>query len=118
MATAGGIFKYTTKLHENYGPVAAFWWGEQKVVSVASPDLWKDIQGLFDRPRKNATNSPLVLTFNKDNQIILNKLINKAYVYFEKLKVTSSQSIMQLFIEKCDFFKKKYDFKICHKIKK
>ena len=82
MATAGGIFKYTTKLHENYGPVAAFWWGEQKVVSVASPDLWKDIQGLFDRPRKNATNSPVVLTFNKDNQIILNNYPYQTQHYF------------------------------------
>ena len=52
VAKAGGIHLYLKELHEKHGPVVAFWWGEQRVVSVASPDLWKDIQGLFDRPRE------------------------------------------------------------------
>ena len=51
-AKAGGIHKYMTQLHEKHGPIVAFYWGDQQVVSLGSPDLWKDVQGLFDRPRK------------------------------------------------------------------
>ncbi|XP_013380186.1 cytochrome P450 20A1 isoform X1 [Lingula anatina] len=37
-------------LHQEFGPVAKFWYGEQFVVSVASPELLKQHGNLFDRP--------------------------------------------------------------------
>jgi Cytochrome P450 len=51
VAVAGSLHQYLMRLHAEYGPIAAFWWGPQRVVSLASVDLWKSISALFDRPR-------------------------------------------------------------------
>jgi len=49
---AGGIYQYAKQIHSKYGKIAGFWLGENYIVSVACPYLWKDILPLFDRPRK------------------------------------------------------------------
>ncbi|XP_031573133.1 cytochrome P450 20A1-like [Actinia tenebrosa] len=49
---AGSLHEYMVYLHDTYGKIVGFWWGETYTVSVACPYLWKDIQGIFDRPRE------------------------------------------------------------------
>ena len=39
-------------LHATYGPIVSFWWGTKSVVSIASPELFKEHQAEFDRPSK------------------------------------------------------------------
>ena len=52
MGKAGSLHEYLMLLHEKYGAIAGFWWGKKYVVSLASPEYWKEVQPLFDRPRK------------------------------------------------------------------
>lgn len=47
---AGSLHEYLMLLHEKYGAIAGFWWGKMYVVSLASPEHWKEVQPLFDRP--------------------------------------------------------------------
>jgi len=47
---AGGLHPFLKELHEDYGPIASFWWGEQFVVSTAHPDMFRPQMNLFDRP--------------------------------------------------------------------
>ena len=37
-------------LHSKYGDLASFWFGSTQIISVASPDLFAKVQGLFNRP--------------------------------------------------------------------
>lgn len=52
MGKAGSLHEYLMLLHEKYGAITGFWWGKKYVVSLASPEYWKEVQPLFDRPRK------------------------------------------------------------------
>lgn len=52
MGKAGSLHEYLMLLHEKYGAITGFWWGKNYVVSLASPEYWKEVQPLFDRPRK------------------------------------------------------------------
>ena len=52
MQEAGSLYQYIQHLHKTYGRIVSFWWGKTYTVSVACPHLWKDIQSIFDRPRK------------------------------------------------------------------
>ncbi|KAL5006402.1 hypothetical protein ScPMuIL_015208 [Solemya velum] len=49
-AAAGSLHEYLVKLHKEYGPITSFWMGGSHVVSIASPELFKQHQHLFDRP--------------------------------------------------------------------
>jgi cytochrome P450 family 20 subfamily A len=50
VADAGSLHQYLMKLHSKHGPLASFWWQEKLVVSLASPELFKETSRLFDRP--------------------------------------------------------------------
>ncbi|XP_062516531.1 cytochrome P450 20A1-like [Corticium candelabrum] len=50
IAEAGSLHQYLLNLHDKYGPLASFWWNEKLVVSLASPELFKQTSRLFDRP--------------------------------------------------------------------
>lgn len=50
LAEAGSLHEYLARLHAQYGPVVAFRWGKNRVVSTASPEAWKPLSPLFDRP--------------------------------------------------------------------
>jgi len=52
MGKAGSLHEYLMLLYDKYGPIAGFWWGKKYVVSLASPEYWKEVQPIFDRPRK------------------------------------------------------------------
>lgn len=52
MGKAGSLHQYLMLLHEKYGAIAGFWWGRQYVVSLASPEYWKEVQSNFDRPQE------------------------------------------------------------------
>ena len=39
-------------LHKKFGPIASFWWGKKYTVSIASAELFEEINDIFDRPRK------------------------------------------------------------------
>eukprot|EP00058_Branchiostoma_floridae_P006549 XP_002592037.1 hypothetical protein BRAFLDRAFT_265292 [Branchiostoma floridae] len=47
---AGSLHEFLLKLHAEYGDIASFWWGQQLVVSLAAPELWKQHERAFDRP--------------------------------------------------------------------
>ncbi|CAF4337683.1 unnamed protein product, partial [Rotaria sp. Silwood2] len=47
---AGSLHQYLTKLHKKFGPIVSFYWGKQRVVSIASPEAFHDTRRLFDRP--------------------------------------------------------------------
>ena len=47
----GGVYKYLDLRHEGgRRPIVAFTWKDKKVVSVCSPEAYKDMQKLTNRP--------------------------------------------------------------------
>ncbi|CAF0975915.1 unnamed protein product [Rotaria sordida] len=50
LGRAGSLHQYLTQLHKKFGPITSFYWGKQRVVSIASPDAFHDTRRLFDRP--------------------------------------------------------------------
>ena len=49
----GSIHEYAEYLHEDGTiPVTSFWWATTQVVSVCSPQAFKELAGLLHRPRK------------------------------------------------------------------
>jgi len=47
---AGGFSAFLRDNHKKYGPIFSFYWQKELCVSLASPELWKDVVALFDRP--------------------------------------------------------------------
>jgi cytochrome P450 family 20 subfamily A len=47
---AGSLHQYLTKLHQKFGPIVSFYWGKERVVSIASPEAFHETRRLFDRP--------------------------------------------------------------------
>ncbi|CAF3177688.1 unnamed protein product [Rotaria socialis] len=47
---AGSLHEYLTTLHKKFGPIVSFYWGQQRVVSIASPEAFHETRRLFDRP--------------------------------------------------------------------
>jgi hypothetical protein len=52
VALAGSLHEFLLELHDKYGSIASFWWGNQLVISIASAELFQQHIGIFDRPRK------------------------------------------------------------------
>ncbi|XP_071803251.1 cytochrome P450 20A1-like [Asterias amurensis] len=50
MGAEGTVHEFLMKLHKTYGSIASFWYGKTFTVSIASPELFKEHMGLFDRP--------------------------------------------------------------------
>ncbi|KAG1678672.1 26S proteasome non-ATPase regulatory subunit 4 [Nymphon striatum] len=50
IADSGSLHEYLVSLHETYGPISAFWWGERYVVSILSPEYFKKVNHLSNRP--------------------------------------------------------------------
>jgi len=46
----GGLHQFLLDNHKKMGPIFSFYWGKELVVSLGAPNLWKDVQMLFDRP--------------------------------------------------------------------
>ena len=47
----GSLHEYLLHLHQNgRQPITMFWWGTQRVVSICSPELFKETIKLTDRP--------------------------------------------------------------------
>jgi len=47
----GSVHEYLLHLHKNgHEPVVAFWWGQQRVVSICSPEAFKDALKLTKKP--------------------------------------------------------------------
>jgi hypothetical protein len=57
MQDAGSLHEFLLNLHEEYGPLASFWWGTDLVVSLASPEMFDEVKALFDRPSNNKKSS-------------------------------------------------------------
>ncbi|XP_065890921.1 cytochrome P450 20A1-like isoform X4 [Dysidea avara] len=48
----GSLHEYLLHLHKNgHQPIVAFWWGQQRVVSICSPETFKDTIKLTNRPK-------------------------------------------------------------------
>ncbi|OWF40771.1 cytochrome P450 20A1-like [Mizuhopecten yessoensis] len=47
---AGSLHEFLLDLHKQFGSIVSFWIGKEYVVSIASPELFKEHQGVFDRP--------------------------------------------------------------------
>lgn len=52
MTKAGSLHEFVRDLHAEYGPIVSFWMGKEFTVSIASPELFKEVAHLFDRPGK------------------------------------------------------------------
>ena len=51
MGAKGSLHEYLYHLHDKgHCPVTSFWWGKEHVVSVCSPQAFKDTIKLTDRP--------------------------------------------------------------------
>ncbi|XP_061193946.1 cytochrome P450 20A1-like [Saccostrea echinata] len=50
IARAGSLHQYLMMLHKQYGDITAFWMGQELVVSICSPELFKQHASVFDRP--------------------------------------------------------------------
>eukprot|EP00105_Crassostrea_gigas_P006249 XP_011420113.2 PREDICTED: cytochrome P450 20A1 [Crassostrea gigas] len=50
IAKAGSLHQYLIDLHKQYGDITAFWMGQEFVVSICSPELFKQQSAVFDRP--------------------------------------------------------------------
>ena len=51
LGKAGSLHEFLVDLHGQFGDIASFWMGQQLVVSIASPALFKEHMAVFDRPR-------------------------------------------------------------------
>ena len=52
ISSAGSLHEFLVDLHDKFGPVASFWFGQEFCISVSNPFTFKEIQSLFDRPSK------------------------------------------------------------------
>ncbi|XP_062570148.1 cytochrome P450 20A1-like [Saccostrea cucullata] len=50
IARAGSLHEYLLELHKQYGDITAFWMGQELVISICSPELFKQHAAVFDRP--------------------------------------------------------------------
>merc|ERR1712141_323850 len=51
ISAAGSLHEFLVDLHDKFGPVASFWFGQEFCISVSNPFTFKEIQSLFDRPK-------------------------------------------------------------------
>ena len=49
IAEAGNMQTFLQTLHQNYGPMASFWYGDTFTVSVSSARYFKITEKMFDR---------------------------------------------------------------------
>lgn len=47
---SGSLHEFLIELHNQFGEIAGFWLGPLYVVSISTPNLFKDHQSIFDRP--------------------------------------------------------------------
>ncbi|XP_050388413.1 cytochrome P450 20A1 isoform X1 [Patella vulgata] len=47
---AGSLHEFLLDLHKQFGDITSFWMGRELVISIASPELFKQQQTIFDRP--------------------------------------------------------------------
>ncbi len=52
MGRAGSLHEFLMDLHRKFGSIASFWMGEKLIVSAASPELFKQCNHIFNRPRE------------------------------------------------------------------
>lgn len=52
IAKAGSLHEYLLGLHQKYGDIAALQMGKEMVVSICSPELFREHSNVFDRPGK------------------------------------------------------------------
>lgn len=50
ISEAGSLHEFLLGLHKQFGPIASFWWGKRYTVSIASAELFEEIEHVFDRP--------------------------------------------------------------------
>ncbi|XP_077978629.1 cytochrome P450 20A1-like isoform X2 [Glandiceps talaboti] len=50
ISAAGSFHEFLVDLHAEFGNIASFYYGSQLCVSLASVDLWKQHQNVFDKP--------------------------------------------------------------------
>ncbi|WAQ99851.1 CP20A-like protein [Mya arenaria] len=50
IASAGSLHEFLLKLHQDHGPIAAFWWGATYTVSICTHDYFKQQRTAADRP--------------------------------------------------------------------
>ena len=50
LSQAGSLHQFLVQLHGKYGKITSFWFGPQHVVSISSPEMFKEQQSVFDRP--------------------------------------------------------------------
>ncbi|XP_065906835.1 cytochrome P450 20A1-like [Dysidea avara] len=51
LENACSLFGYLWQQHgEGFIPVTSFWWRDKRVVSICSPQAFKDVQNLYERP--------------------------------------------------------------------
>jgi len=57
LAAAGSFYEYMQELHQQYGDIVSFWLGKEYTISIASPELFKQHNHVFDRPREFSQHS-------------------------------------------------------------
>ncbi|CAF3317618.1 unnamed protein product [Rotaria socialis] len=62
---AGSLHEYLTTLHKKFGPIVSFYWGQQRVVSIASPEAFHETRRLFDRPVSLFAQFDFLLNLNR-----------------------------------------------------
>lgn len=50
IARSGGMTPFLIELHKEHGPIASFWMKQEFIISLASPELLKEVAHLRDRP--------------------------------------------------------------------
>lgn len=75
----GGLHKFLQQHHKKFGPIFSFYWGKELVVSLGSPQLFKDVQTLFDRPSKNMTFVLVLLKLNYNILRLFNAISNGVF---------------------------------------
>lgn len=82
MAKAGSLHEFLFDLHTRFGPIASFYWGDMRVVSVSSPLGFRQLEHIFDRGRmlscacrSKFSNSPSLLTLCTLSSLILSSTL-------------------------------------------
>ena len=59
ISKAGSMTEFLIDLHKQHGGIVSFWIGKQFTVSIATPELFKEVSHIFDRPGERSTNVSL-----------------------------------------------------------
>ncbi|XP_065889636.1 cytochrome P450 20A1-like [Dysidea avara] len=96
----GSLYEYLLHLHQNgQQPITMFWWGQQRVVSICSPELFKDTIKLTNRPKLLFTLFEPLITADSIQYANGQEWEDRRKWLYESLKGTFLEGYVPIFVK-------------------